>query len=193
MRYNAQHKEQSREKILEAARELFRRRGFEGASIDEVMNAAGLTRGAFYAHFDSKGDLVRQVLAIEAGLVHTLRSAADVDDPRAALVAALSGYLDPSQRMDTATGCPLLAHPVDAIRGDTSRKDGYTERLRALVDSVQSVVGGDDSCDDAILVSVLAIGAGLLSAASSDPQLSERIDEVCLDGISRIVGLQAPG
>ena len=69
MRYSPEHKEQSREKILEAARQLFRSRGFEGASIDQVMHAAGLTRGAFYAHFTSKDDLVRQVLAIEAGLL----------------------------------------------------------------------------------------------------------------------------
>lgn len=192
MRYGVEHKEQSRERILESARELFRRRGFEGASIDEVMNAAGLTRGAFYAHFDSKSDLVSQVLDIEAGLVRTLRLAPSVDDPLAELLTALSDYLDPAQRVNVATGCPLVAHPVDAVRGDASRKDGYTAQLKALINSVHSVVGGDDSSGDAILVSVLAIGAGLLSAASSDPQLSDRIDEVCLEKIRDIVSLHAP-
>ena len=47
MRYSSDHKEKSKERILEAGRRLFRQHGFEGASIDEVMNAAGLTRGAF--------------------------------------------------------------------------------------------------------------------------------------------------
>jgi AcrR family transcriptional regulator len=183
MRYTDEHKEQSRARILEAARQLFRRRGFEGASIDQVMNAAGLTRGAFYAHFDSKEDLVRQVLAIEAGLVQALHRAADAEDPRTAALTALADYLDPAQRENVASGCPLVAHPVDAIRGDTSRKDGYTQRLGSLIESIEAVLGNGTFPGDAIVVSVLAIGGGLLSAASSDPLLADRIEEVCLDRI----------
>ena len=189
MRYSPEHKEQSREKILEAARQLFRSRGFEGASIDQVMHAAGLTRGAFYAHFTSKDDLVRQVLAIEAGLVQTLRRAADSDDPWAAALSALSNYLDPAQRESVASGCPLVAHPVDAIRGDSTRKAGYTERLAALVESLETVVDGDD--DAAVLVSVLAVGGGLLSSASSNTKLADHIERVCLDQIHNTLARHA--
>lgn len=187
MRYSLEHKAQSQERILDAARELFRIRGFDAASIDQVMRAAGLTRGAFYAHFDSKSDLVRQVLAVEAGLVQTLHRATETDDPRAAALSALTDYLDPSQRANIATGCPLVAHPVDAIRGDADRKAGYTERLKALIESMQSVIDGGDSESAAILVSVLAVGGGLLSAASADPHLADRIEEVCLDNIAEIL------
>ena len=183
MRYTAEHKDQSRTKILEAARQLFRSHGFEGASIDQVMGAAGLTRGAFYAHFDSKDDLVQHVLAIEAGLVKALHRAADADDPRTAGFTALADYLDPAQRVNVASGCPLVAHPVDAIRGDASRRDGYTQRLASLIDAIGAIAGYDTSSDDAILIAVLAIGGGLLSAASSDPLLADRIEEVCLDKI----------
>jgi len=187
MRYTIEHKEQSRAKILEAARQLFRRHGFDGASIDQVMGAAGLTRGAFYAHFDSKDDLVRQVLSIEAGLVQALHRAADAEDSRTAGLTALADYLDPAQRESVAFGCPLVAHPVDAIRGDISRKDGYTQRLASLVESIQAILGDDAPPDDAILVSVLAIGGGLLSAASSDPLLADRIEDVCRARISDIL------
>ncbi|MEN8041043.1 MAG: TetR/AcrR family transcriptional regulator [Actinomycetota bacterium] len=183
MRYTAEHKEQSRARILEAARQLFRRHGFEGASIDQVMGEAGLTRGAFYAHFDSKDDLERQVLAIEAGLVNSLHQAADTADPRAAGMTALSDYLDPAQRKNIAFGCPLVAHPVDAVRGDTGRKDGYTQRLGALIRSIEDILGDEASHDDAILTAVLTIGGGLLSAAISDPDLADRIEDVCLDRI----------
>ncbi|MEN8238161.1 MAG: TetR/AcrR family transcriptional regulator, partial [Actinomycetota bacterium] len=157
--------------------------GFEGASIDQVMNTAGLTRGAFYAHFDSKDDLERQVLAIEAGLVQTLRRAADTEDPRGAGLMALADYLDPTQREDVASGCPLVAHPIDAIRGGTSRRDGYTRHLRALIEAIRPILGEDASEDDAIVVAVLAIGGGMLSAASSDPLLADRIQEACFDRI----------
>jgi len=192
MRYTVEHKEQSRTKILEAARQLFRRHGFEGASIDQVMGAAGLTRGAFYAHFDSKEDLMQQVLAIEAGLVQALHRAADTDDPRTAGFTALADYLDPAQRANVASGCPLVAHPVDAIRGDTIRKDGYTKRLASLIAATGAILGGDTSPDDAILIAVLAIGGGLLSAASSDPLLADRIEEVCLDRIRSSLNPHTP-
>lgn len=187
MRYSAVHKEQSRDRILEAGRTLFRERGFDGASIDQVMNAAGLTRGAFYAHFDSKDDLVRQVLGIEAGLVKALRTAAATDVPKATGVAALENYLDPSQRINNATGCPLVAHPVDAIRGGADRTSGYTGHLRSLIESVQSVLGGEGSRNEAVLVSVLAVGGALLSAAADDGQLADLIEEVCADEIRAVV------
>lgn len=188
MRYSVEHKEKSRERILVAARDLFRRRGFEGASIDQVMQAAGLTRGAFYAHFDSKDDLVRRVLDIEAGLVLSLQRAAEAEEPRVSALAALTRYLDSEGRADVATGCPLVAHPVDAIRGDVGRREGYTARLQALIDSVGVVLGDGGSLDDAILVSVLAVGGGLLSAASADTELGDRIADVCLDRIRSLVG-----
>ena len=191
MRYSTEHKEQSRMRIIEAARQLFRRRGFDGASIDQVMNLAGLTRGAFYAHFESKDDLVARVLDIEAGLVSNLHSAASTAEPRTAALEALARYLDPAQRQDNAAGCPLVAHPVDAVRGDNTRKEGYTRRLRSLVDSVEAIIGDANSLDsgahdDAILTSVLTVGAALLSAASTDEQLADQIERVCLDKIHTI-------
>jgi len=186
MRYSTAHKEQSRNRILEAGRTLFRERGFDGASIDQVMNAAGLTRGAFYAHFESKDDLVHQVLGIEAGLVKALRTAAATDTPRASGVTALENYLDPSQRINNATGCPLVAHPVDAVRGGADRKAGYSARLRSLIESVQSVLGGEESRNEAVLVSVLAVGGALLSAAIDDGELADLIEEVCGDEIRAV-------
>ena len=188
MRYTAEHKEQSRARILEAARELFRRNGFDGASIDEVTRAAGLTRGAFYAHFGSKDDLTRQVLGIEAGLVRGLQSAAASDDPDTAAREALTKYLDPAARDDVASGCPLVAHPIDAIRGDAGLKRGYTDRLEALIESVAAVTDGDSADDDAMLISVLAIGGAMLSAASADPELGNRIERVYLGAIGDAAG-----
>ena len=193
MRYSVEHKAESRRRILEAARDLFRRGGFEGASIDQVMHRAGLTRGAFYAHFQSKDDLVRQVLDIESGLASTLHEAADADDPRGAALEALAGYLDPGQRTNNATGCPLVAHPVDAIRGGPDRMGGYTGRLNALIDGLQAVLGGDQTRDDAIRASVMAIGGSLLSAACSDVELADRIEAVSLDAVAAIIAPDAGG
>ena len=193
MRYSVEHKEQSRKKILEAGRELFRQHGFEGASIDQVMNAASLTRGAFYAHFDSKEDLVGQVLSIEAGLVTALSRAAAAEEPRTSAMTALADYLDPRQRVNNATGCPLVAHPVDAIRGSPGLRSGYTDQLKALIDGLQAALGDDGMRDDAVLVAVLTVGAGLLSAASDDDDLADSIEKVCLNHVRTVVEPSARG
>ena len=65
MRYAKGHKDSSRERILNVAARKFRRRGIAGAGMTGIMAEAGLTNGAFYAHFDSKSDLVREGLRSE--------------------------------------------------------------------------------------------------------------------------------
>lgn len=191
MRYTAEHKEQSRERILEAARSLFRSSGFEGASIDQVTAAAGLTRGAFYAHFDSKEDLVGAVMDIEAGLVVALQRAAAAAEPREAALDAFAKYLDPIERANNATGCPLVAHPTDSIRGGPARKSGYTARLRALIGAVEDATATDR--DTAVLLAVLAVGGALLSAASDEAELADRIEAVSLAEVRAHLGAHSTG
>lgn len=58
----AQRKAATRTRLLEAAADVFGRRGFQAASVDEVAEAAGFTKGAVYAHFESKEDLFLALL-----------------------------------------------------------------------------------------------------------------------------------
>ena len=183
MRYDAAHKARSRARILEAARARFRRHGFAGASIDQVMGDAGLTRGAFYAHFESKDDLVREVLAIEAGLVKAIREAAASKAPRDAVGAALAHYLDPAEREDVASGCPLVAHPTDAIRGRPAHRAGYGERVGSLIDALGAVLSEKAATEAAIL----AVGAALVAAAIHDPAEADRIEGVALARIRALL------
>ena len=70
MPYSEEHKQETRQKILESARRLFNRKGFTEVSIEEVMESAGLTHGGFYRHFRGKAELyaeaVRWFLCTEA-------------------------------------------------------------------------------------------------------------------------------
>lgn len=63
MPYTAEHKERTRARIVESARKLFNRHGFEQVSIETIMSEAGLTRGGFYNHFDSKDELYAAAVA----------------------------------------------------------------------------------------------------------------------------------
>ena len=62
MPYPSGHREQVRNRIVESARRLFNRNGFETVSVNSIMADAGLTRGAFYSYFESKSDLYAEVL-----------------------------------------------------------------------------------------------------------------------------------
>ena len=59
----------TRAEILDHAGRLFRLRGYAGTNIDDIMLAAGLTRGAFYAHFESKDDLFTEAISAGHGLL----------------------------------------------------------------------------------------------------------------------------
>jgi AcrR family transcriptional regulator len=63
MPYSAQHKQETRNRILRSARRLFNRKGFAEVTIDEIMAEAGLTRGGFYKHFTSKDDLYSEAIS----------------------------------------------------------------------------------------------------------------------------------
>jgi TetR/AcrR family transcriptional regulator, transcriptional repressor for nem operon len=62
MPYPSGHRERVRGRIVDSARRLFNRNGFEGVSVDSIMADAGLTRGGFYSYFDSKSDLYAELL-----------------------------------------------------------------------------------------------------------------------------------
>src|SRR5262245_51445512 len=62
MPYTVEHKARTRARIVESARVLFNRKGFDQVSIDDIMNHAGLTRGGFYNHFPSKQGLYAEAV-----------------------------------------------------------------------------------------------------------------------------------
>jgi len=182
MRYDPEHKIQSRRRIVEAARALFRRHGLDAPSIDQIMGGAGLTRGAFYAHFSSREQLVHEVLSVEPGLVTDLLAA----DDRATAGQVLAHYLDPDQRVDVAHNCPLVAHPVDVQRGDEERRRRYGARLDALIEALGTGPAQLDG-SDAVLVAVLTVGSALLSSAVADPDRADQLEAVASAEVRRIL------
>src|SRR5215204_7006378 len=66
-RYRKDHKQATRQRIVEAAGRRLKRDGIDGSGVATLMADAGLTNGAFYAHFDSKEDLVATTVADQLG------------------------------------------------------------------------------------------------------------------------------
>ena len=110
MRYASDQKEKTRAKILEAAGKVFRRQGYHAAGLDKVMEEAGLTAGAFYAHFDSKQTLLAEAVKHAAGEVRGL-SEPKLEGLSGAewIDAFLWRYLSLSHSRQLEDGCPLPA------------------------------------------------------------------------------------
>lgn len=176
-RYAPDHKAKTREHLIETARREFREQGFDSASIDRLMKAAGLTRGGFYAHFDSKEALVEEVLRLEPGLLGELRAVEEEPDAPLKAAERWDAYLDPKARSELIY-CPLVAHAVDSIRGGETRRAIYTEQVTEMINSLEHIMG-EDSEEEAVLLTVLGVGAAILSSAFSDKKQADRMEEIC--------------
>src|SRR5438034_10875957 len=107
MRYSKGHKLETRRRIVEVAGRRFKQDGIDGTGVATLMSDAGLTNGAFYAHFASKEDLVANVLADQ---LRTQRQSVDAQPPdREGLDAFIRLYLSPQHRDRCADGCPSAA------------------------------------------------------------------------------------
>src|SRR6266540_5511629 len=104
MRYSKDHKQATRQRILEAAGRRFKQDGIDGAGVATVMSDDSLTNGAFYAHFASKEDLVANVLADQ--LRAQRESFRTAPSNRAGLESLIRAYLSPEHRDQRTDGCP---------------------------------------------------------------------------------------
>ena len=106
-RYDAEHKAQTRRRIIETAGRRFKQDGIDGSGVAALMADAGLTNGAFYAHFESKDDLVANVVADQ--LADQRAVLASLPEGRAALEQFVRDYLSPQHRDHPDAGCPNAA------------------------------------------------------------------------------------
>lgn len=174
MPYSAEHKLQTRQRILESARRLFNARGFAEVSIAEIMDDAGLTHGGFYRHFRDKDELyaeaVRWFLCEEAPKPWQ-RSRRNARKSRARRI--VDAYFSLDHFAERESCCPLIALPSDVARGGAGVKAAYQDVLEKLLGLLQADVGGPGARDRALSLVALCVG-GLVAARSvADPALAQ--------------------
>lgn len=173
-----EHKARSRRAILDSAGHLFRSRGYESTSIDDVMGAAGLTRGAFYAHFASKEALFGEVLGVDHGLIRMMRARKGSDRRALRREAArlLGDYLAPEHLAEVGRGCTLAALPGDAVRAGRKSRAAYAEALASLIAEFERSVTGRGAADRAALAVIVSVGAVILArACAARPAVAHRL------------------
>jgi AcrR family transcriptional regulator len=170
-------KEESRLKILQAAGRGFRRAGFGGAGVDGLAKEAGVTSGAFYAHFKSKADAFREIINI--GLSNFKNS---IEKLRAEFgekwrVTLIDIYLGDRRTCDLADSCALQSLSIEVARGDDELRASYEEQLRLIIAAVADGLEGKPKQrrEEAITLLALLTGGVTLARAVHDPALSVEI------------------
>ena len=165
--------EETRAKLIRAARTAFAVHGYAGASMDDLTAKAGLTRGALYHNFGDKRGLLQAVIdQIDAEMVVRLRAARNRAD------TAWSGFLDEGVAYIEMALEPeiqrimLLDGP--AVLGDPARWPNQTACLRTTTQAIQALIDEGtvrlmDAEAAARLLNGAALNASIWIAAADNP------------------------
>ncbi len=186
-RYSNEHKEETRRRIIDNAGRRLKRDGIDGSGIAALMADAGLTNGAFYAHFASKEDLVASVVQEELRLQSV--SLSGLAPSAVGVEQLVRAYLSPQHRDHREAGCPSAALLDEIGRSADTTKNAYTAGTKTLVDQIATRLSPDapeSARGRALILFTLMIGTLQLSRAVTDPDLS---DEALAHGLRQALAL----
>jgi len=157
---------------MEVASKRFRCDGIAATGLATIMSDAGMTNGAFYPHFQSKADLVRETVA-DATSATRFGSLIAEDG----LETAIASYLSPEHRDDPGQGCPLAALLPELARQPLETRRVYADNVRALARELASALPARTKDPEAEAMAIYAtlIGSIQLARAAEGTELSDRI------------------
>jgi TetR/AcrR family transcriptional repressor of nem operon len=179
MRYGAEHKQKTRDKVIAEAARAIRAEGPHRVGVADVMAKAGLTHGGFYAHFASKDALVLAAMdkMFEDSRAKLKAELADLP-PARGLSAYIDFYLSPEHRDARVWGCPMAALASDLPRLPGACQTLFGERVAALIEQMTpllAALGRPEPADDASSMVAELVGALSLARAEPDQARSDAI------------------
>ncbi len=187
----AGQKEESRARILASAGRGFRSRGYGGLGVDELAKQAGVTSGAFYAHFKSKSAAFREAVATGMNDLRTGIAAMQEAGPEWRQ-RFINFYLGERRTCDLAESCALQSLTGEVGRADDDVREAYESALQGVIDTAAAGMGSATDSErrgDAIALLALLAGGVSMARAVKDPALSEDIVAAVRRAAAR---LQAP-
>ncbi|MBI3213613.1 MAG: TetR/AcrR family transcriptional regulator [Mycobacterium sp.] len=175
-RYDAEHKAHTRQRIIDVAGRRLKRNGIDGSGVAALMTDAGLTNGAFYAHFRSKDDLVAHVVAEQLDTQREILAA--LPEGRAALERFVHEYLSPAHRDDPGAGCPNAALLDEIGRCDDAVRDAYTQGMQSIIEVIAAHLAPEDPSaarTTALGLFTVLVATLQLARAVSDRDMSDQL------------------
>ena len=177
-------KEASHERIVSAAARAIRRGGYDGTGVADIMKEAGLTHGAFYAHFASREAMLAEAAARAcADSAAVAAQAVASVPPEQALTYMLHAYLSRENLEQVERGCPLAALGSETARQTPEVRRANTRYIKEMVDLVarQSPDWGQPVVHERALVTVATmVGTLLLARVADEPALSDSLRAAAL-------------
>lgn len=172
-------KDATHERIVSVAARAIRRSGYDGTGVSDIMKEAGLTHGAFYAHFAS-----REAMLAEAAGRACAESAAAAAEVVArvptdqALATMLAGYLSQEHQERTDVGCPLAALGCETARQAPEVRRVTTRHIKEMIDLMARQLpdwGQPGAHQRALVTLSTMVGALVLARAVDEPALSDSL------------------
>lgn len=178
MRVSKDEKAKSRDRIVAAAARMFRERGIEGASVGDIMAAAGMTHGGFYRHFSDKEALIGAALTAAFEEFTQPLFASDADAAGASQQFR-ARYLSDEHRGHPGEGCPVAALGPDIARNGEIARSSVTAGVGRIIEGLSRPNRiSRHPRDEAIRDLATMLGAIVL-ARSVDAEMAEEIIEAC--------------
>ncbi len=178
MRFEKGHKETTRRRIIDVASRRFRADGAATSGLAGVMTEAGLTNGAFYAHFDSKEALVKEALV--SALTHQRGSLEQALTNHLGLESIIRNYLNVDHMLGRENGCPSAALLPEIGRQPETTREAYEVELGKYTDLLASKLSASPSFsaqDRARAIFGMMVGTLQIARAMSDPSKASALLE----------------
>jgi len=135
-------KQQTHKRMLDAASQSFRSNGYAGIGVDGIAKAAGVTSGAFYAHFGSKDKAFSA--ALDAGLNEVIETIPVLqNDTGENWVEAFADYyMGRSHRQDLACGCAMTTLSPEVVRAESKLHSIYETKMRKIAELIANGLDG---------------------------------------------------
>ncbi|MFF1294735.1 MULTISPECIES: TetR/AcrR family transcriptional regulator [unclassified Streptomyces] len=192
MRYGNEHKQATRQRIIETAGRRFKQDGIDASGVSTLMKDAGLTNGAFYTHFTSKDDLVATTVTDQLQ-AQNARIVTQAAPGRAGLEQIVRWYLSARHRDSPGDGCPSAALLDEIARCTGPTKQAYTDGVLLVIDGIAArMAPGDPLTVRTRTLSAYAMMAGTLqlSRALADRQLSDDLLEQGIRNALALLGVE---
>ena len=197
MPYAAGHRAAVKKTIIDSARKLFNRHGFESVSIQQIMAGASLTHGGFYSYFKSKSDLYADVLtcfftdpnwkSCWEGVKVDL-SSSDVGPQ------VVRAYLSRQHFENVEDSCPMVVLPTDVARSGKATRRAFETVFRSMVSVLERSLtqNGRPRRATAQGIASLCIGGMVVARALVDPTLANELRDACMSVALDLGGWSKP-